>query len=84
MLKKYICVLCNHEITEENNTKEHIIPNSLGGKRVLKNFICIDCNSKTGETWDAEIARKFAPFCTMFGIKKDRGNVAPLDRKSVV
>lgn len=77
------CALCKIEITENNNTNEHIIPNSIGGKRKVRNFICIKCNSKTGEKWDSELAKIFAPFCTMFGIQKDRGEVPPLRVKTL-
>lgn len=77
------CALCLAQITEENNTNEHIIPNSIGGKKKIRNFICNECNNKTGENWDSELAKKFAPFCTMFGIKKDRGEIPPLIVKTI-
>ncbi|MFN3072310.1 HNH endonuclease [Acinetobacter sp. TY2] len=82
-MSEFKCVLCSTQITEENNTKEHIIPNSIGGKKKIRNFICNDCNNKTGENWDSELAKIFAPFCTMFGIIKDRGEVPPLRVKTI-
>ena len=82
-MSEFKCALCLTQITEDNNTNEHIIPNSIGGKKKIRNFICNECNNKTGEIWDSELAKKFAPFCTMFGIKKDRGEVPPLRVKTI-
>lgn len=82
-MSEFKCALCSTQITEENNTNEHIIPNSIGGKKKIRNFICNECNNKTGESWDSELAKIFAPFCTMFGIKKDRGEVPPLRVKTI-
>lgn len=81
-MSEFKCALCPNQITEENNTNEHIIPNSIGGKKKIRNFICNECNKRTGENWDSELAKIFAPFCTMFGIKKDRGEVPPLRVKT--
>lgn len=78
MMKLTKCALCSIVITDQNNTREHIIPNAIGGRRKIKNFICNTCNNKTGEEWDAELAKQLAQFCTMFSIKKDRGDVPPL------
>ena len=82
-MSEFKCALCLTQITEENNTNEHIIPNSIGGRKKIRNFICNECNNKTGENWDSELAKNFAPFCTMFGIKKDRGDVPPLRVKTI-
>lgn len=82
-MSEFKCALCPTQITEENNTNEHIIPNSIGGKKKIRNFICNECNKKTGEKWDSELAKIFAPFCTMFGIKKDRGEVPALRVKTI-
>lgn len=47
-----ICWLCDNELT---TTREHIIPESMGGKKTVVGFICRDCNSKTGHNWDAAV-----------------------------
>ncbi|MDY6467031.1 HNH endonuclease [Acinetobacter faecalis] len=77
------CFICNNIIGLENNSKEHIIPNSIGGRKIVRNFICIDCNNMTGETWDSELFKQLALFCTMFGIERQRGDVAPLKVKTL-
>jgi hypothetical protein len=48
-----MCIFC---LKEEYITKEHIIPESLGGKLIC-NFVCKFCNSKIGSIIEAE-ARK--------------------------
>ncbi|MFC6053148.1 hypothetical protein A6M14_12295 [Acinetobacter sp. Ac_877] len=77
------CFICDDLIGLENNSREHIIPNSIGGRKVVKNFICDDCNNFTGTTWDSELFKQLAPFCTMFGIERQRGEVAPLKVKTL-
>ena len=72
------CVKCNCEITEANNSDEHIIPNAIGGIKKVKGFICGTCNSTAGETWDNEVTQQLAAFCTMLNINRDRGNVQDL------
>ena len=47
-MSEFKCALCLTQITEENNTNEHIIPNSIGGRKKIRNFICNECNNKTG------------------------------------
>ena len=48
------CWLCHKDLTE---TKEHIIPESIGGKSTVRGFICRDCNSKTGHKWDVAVTK---------------------------
>lgn len=67
-----ICVLCSVMLTEQNKTKEHIIPNSIGGWDKVENFICRGCNSDTGEKWDAELAKQFNWIALMIGIVRER------------
>ena len=78
-----ICALCCKTITAENDTAEHIIPNSIGGRRTVKQFICITCNSRTGETWDQELARQSHLLSVLLNIVRDRGRVPPLEISSV-
>jgi hypothetical protein len=68
-----ICALCGVQITAANDSKEHIIPNSIGGVLKTTGFICNTCNSNTGEDWDAELAAQLNPLSLFFGIIRDRG-----------
>src|ERR1700686_2730563 len=71
------CVLCGAAITETNDSVEHIIQNSVGGRLRTRGFICTKCNSITGETWDAELARQLNPLSLFFRIVRERGAPAP-------
>lgn len=68
------CVLCESDITDENDSKEHLIPNALGGRRKVVGFVCNECNSTTGESWDAELAKQLLPLSLMFDISRERGD----------
>lgn len=67
------CFVCSTEITEANDSDEHIIPNSIGGKLVIKGFLCRKCNSETGDKWDVELSRQLNVFCLLLGgVSRDR------------
>ena len=68
------CVLCDVKLTNSNDSKEHIIPNSIGGRKKISGFICRDCNAKCGETWDGAPAEQLNPLCLLLKIKRDRGD----------
>lgn len=74
-MNQNICALCDNEITDKNDTREHIIPNSIGGRKKVKKFICISCNKKTGETWDSELAKQIHQLSLYLGTKRERGEV---------
>lgn len=67
------CALCDHTLTAKNKTKEHIIPNAIGGRKKTTGFICNDCNNKLGENWDSELARQLNWFSLAVGISRERG-----------
>lgn len=68
-----ICALCSSTLSNKNKTKEHIIPNAIGGRKKTTGFICEDCNNKFGETWDAELAKQLNWFSLAIGISRERG-----------
>jgi HNH endonuclease len=68
-----ICALCEATITAENDSEEHLIPNALGGRRKVSGFLCRDCNSATGDSWDAELAEQLLPLCLLLDILRERG-----------
>jgi len=67
------CALCDVEITEENDTKEHLIPNAIGGRKKVKGFICEGCNNTSGDDWESELAKQLNPLSLFFGISRERG-----------
>ncbi|KTT30082.1 hypothetical protein SB18R_02810 [Pseudomonas oryzihabitans] len=67
------CYLCNDPLTQKNNSGEHIIPNSIGGIREVKGFICRECNGKAGETWDSDLSKQLNQLALFFRVVRDRG-----------
>ena len=71
------CVLCQGPVTGEDQSKEHIIPAALGGRRTVSHFICRTCNRETGHTWDAALANDLEDFARFLNISRERGPVRP-------
>jgi hypothetical protein len=67
------CILCAAEITDEDDSREHVIPNAIGGRKQARGLLCKPCNETTGDSWDAELARQLQPLSSFFGIKRQRG-----------
>lgn len=67
------CWLCDRTIDDSLDSREHIIPNSLGGRRVVQGFLCTDCNNATGEQWDSQLEAQLRPMALMFGVKRQDG-----------
>ncbi len=72
------CILCGRTLTSANSGKEHIIPNAIGGRKTVTEFICRSCNNETGTNWDAELARQLQPLSLLLEIKRQRGSVKDL------
>ena len=51
------CALCGEPFADGDDSREHIIPNAIGGRKKIAGFLCRNCNSKTGKEWDSELAR---------------------------
>ena len=71
-----MCVFrCGNRITEDTSTKEHVVPNAIGGRKSVTGFICNSCNNRTGAVWDAELASQLNPLGLLLGIRRQRGDV---------
>lgn len=66
------CALCNVVLDEDNQTEEHIIPQAIGGRLKVKNFICLTCNNKFGHKWDCILADQLSFFSTSLNIKREK------------
>ena len=73
-LRKFVCALCAQPLTDSNASKEHVIPNAIGGRKTVSNFICRNCNSLTGHDWDYELINQLKPLCTILNIKRGHGS----------
>jgi len=78
MVKYKTCFLCDKNLNKNNDSKEHIIKNSIGGRRKVKGFICDSCNNKTGNEWDNEIDKLLGEYCSLlFQISRENGKIQP-------
>ena len=67
------CALCGTPLTAENDSREHIILNAIGGRRAVSGFICAPCNNKSGHSWDAALAKQLNPFSLLFHVARQDG-----------
>lgn len=72
------CYLCDDNFTEENTSKEHILLNAIGGHLKPSDLLCKPCNSKFGETADAELAKQLTFLSSFLQIKRDKGINQPI------
>lgn len=78
------CALCDAQITRENDSGEHIILQSLGGRRQVFEFVCKSCNSKAGQRWDAKLNSEFSHVALMHGVDRQRSGTLPSRRVKTV
>lgn len=74
------CYLCQRELTQRNSSKEHIIPNALGGKLTAR-ILCHDCNNKLGSSCDALLAKSLEFFANRVNHSRSHGKVQPFELK---
>lgn len=79
MSLKNKCALCSTIIFKDNDSEEHIIPNAIGGRRVISGFICQPCNSKAGDHGEAELAKQLNWWSLTIGIKRQRNKPPAMD-----
>jgi hypothetical protein len=77
------CALCDELLTESNNSREHLLPNGIGGQKAVRNVLCKPCNERTGTAWDAIVCKQLSFLNLLFGIMRDRGEVPAEDLKTV-
>lgn len=77
------CALCNQVLTPGNNSREHLLPNGIGGQKTVRNVLCKPCNDRTGAEWDAIVSKQFNLLNLLFAIKRDRGSVQAEDYTTV-
>ena len=75
---KVFCYICNDELNLSNESIEHIIPNCIGGRLKSRKLICKNCNSRTGESLEAEIGKQMHFIANLLMIKRERGEVPAL------
>ena len=58
------------------DSRGHLIPSALGGRRRVGGVLCTRCNNECGESIDAECAEALRAIRMMLGITGDRGQEA--------
>ena len=76
-MKSIECSICNITITNQDNSKEHIIPKAIGGRKKVSNFICDPCNNGAGGKWDNVLAQQLNPLSLFFKISREKGKKVP-------
>ena len=69
------CYLCNKRFSRTKILKhdEHIIPNSVGGRLIIRDILCEDCGGLLGESTDAPFAKQLEVITSLLQSKRDRG-----------
>jgi len=76
MVKYKTCFFCNQDLDKKHDSKEHVIKNSIGGRKKVKGFICQECNNQTGNEWDNKIDESLGEYCSLlFKISRENGKV---------
>ncbi len=65
------CYLCGTELVEKNKSREHVIPNAIGGTLKPNNIICDGCNKALGNEIDVPFNKLFESITTRLHIKVD-------------
>ncbi len=68
------CLLCEELLSTGTDSREHLIPNSIGGRKKVPGFLCVLCNSKSGDSWDSALAHQMNPLSLLFRINRERGD----------
>ena len=72
------CYNCGTTLNRKTRSAEHILPNSIGGKRKAYNLLCKTCNEQFGRSIDHELASKLARF---YSLLQSEAPAAPSDKK---
>lgn len=69
-----ICPLCWKEVSESELSKEHIVPEAVGGR--VKILVCTNCNSDLGSKLDSHLAARQSVADVFAGKKPFRTRIA--------
>jgi HNH endonuclease len=64
---------CGDEITAQNDSYAHVIPNALGGRLGAKGLICRKCNNVLDKAADNALVESFGPWPTVLRISRQKG-----------
>jgi len=67
------CIFCGRFIDKSLKSKEHIIPDCIGGRLKCQN-VCRECNSKFGTEFERDLIESFGLIQDFLGLKSDGRN----------
>jgi hypothetical protein len=77
------CILKGVEITEQNDSKAHVIPSALGGRLKPKGILCDVANTELGDKFDGELVKAYHQFMVLVDGSRDKGgDLAPFKAQS--
>ncbi|MCR4313554.1 MAG: HNH endonuclease [Candidatus Roizmanbacteria bacterium] len=76
------CYRCDKPLNEQNESEEHLIPNSIGGHTISKKLLCRNCNSILASL-DASLAKQLNIFMVLLNPKRDNGNIPHINAKNI-
>jgi hypothetical protein len=56
-MAQQVCIYCTRTDNETAFSREHIIPQNIGGSLFFDDYVCTDCNSSLGANVDVEILK---------------------------
>jgi hypothetical protein len=67
--------MCEDLLNEKNRSKEHILPNCIGGRLKSDRLLCRECNETTGVIFDDSFSDFSILWSSKYDIQRDRGKV---------
>jgi hypothetical protein len=72
------CIITGEPITNENNSRAHVIPSALGGRLKPWNILSRDGNTLLGDNIDLPLIGAFQSLMTFLDGSRDRGTNRPV------
>jgi hypothetical protein len=74
------CIFCDNELMEDTKP-EHILLNTLGGRKTTRRVDCSVCNGTFGSTIDAEVGEQVAVLRNALQLDSGTGRLPPMLRR---
>jgi hypothetical protein len=71
------CILTGASLSQDNDSKAHIIPSALGGNIKPKGIISASANTILNDKFDSPLIKSLSSFMALLGAIPDRGEVQP-------
>ncbi|RJF90650.1 hypothetical protein D3876_10565 [Sphingomonas cavernae] len=72
------CLITGAPVTDENDSRAHVIPSAIGGRLKPKGLLCGDANGILNGSVDLALVRAFEPIMSLLDGSRDRGSNSPV------